>query len=98
MKKANSLFLSIVLSTGNFLITFLPIYVLELPVLAALVLVGIISFVPVIGSIIGIALWIWALFAVIQLPYTGFSLIFYIVFSLKALDILQAVIRTLFNK
>lgn len=77
------------------LLVFFPaFFVLDFPFWLSLILVAVISLVPVFGSLLNIGLWIWALVVCISQPVTTLSIIFYILFAVYALDLLQAIIRT----
>lgn len=75
---------------------FLPLYVLDLNFFIDLILIALVTFAGVLGSIIYGGLWIWAFICALGQPLDAVVVIFYIVFALHALNITQAVVRTLF--
>ena len=77
------------------LVFFFPaVFILRFPLWLTLIAIAFISFVPIFGSLLNIALWIWAFIVCLDMPFTTMSLIFYILFALNALDLIQAIIRT----
>ena len=69
-------------------------FVLKFPLWLILITTAVIAFVPVLGSLLNIGLWIWAFIVCLSTPVTTVSIIFYILFALTALDFIQALIKT----
>ena len=97
MKKFVSGLLSVFLSTLSLvvkLLVFFPsFFVLGFPFWLALLAAAFITLVPVLGSLLNIVLWIWALIVCLNSPVTTLSIIFYVLFAVYALDLAQAIVR-----
>lgn len=77
------------------LFLFPAVFILKFPFWLALLTTAVIAFVPVLGSLLNIILWIWAFIVCLNSPVTILSIIFYILFAFNALDLIQAIIRTI---
>lgn len=74
------------------------LFILKFPFLLVLAIVAFFIFVPVFGSLLNIALWIWAFIVCLGMPTSFLTILFYILFTLNAIDLTQAIIRTLLTK
>lgn len=90
-----STFLSAVALVIKLLVFFPAFFILDFPFWLSLLAAAFISFVPVFGSVLNIVLWLWALVVCLNSATTALSVIFYILFALNALDLIQAVVRTI---
>ena len=74
--------------------SFAPLFVLPFPFLVNLILFFVMSFFAVTGTIINIALWIWALVVTINSPQDVFSIIYYVLFAVNAIRIVICFLPT----
>lgn len=69
------------------LFSFAPLFVLPFPFFVSLILFFVMSFFAVTGTIINVALWIWALVVTINTPQDVFSIIYYVLFTVNAIRV-----------
>lgn len=101
MKRTFSDILVIILHVLGFILNLLfffpAVFILEFPFWLAFLAYLFISCVPVFGSLLNIALWIWALIVCLHSPASPMVIFFYVMFALNALNVLQALIRSFYQ-
>ena len=65
-------------------IAFAPLFFLDFPFLADIVIIGVVMFMPILQNIVRPVIWISALIAAIQGPIDVFAIIYFIFFAFYA--------------
>lgn len=73
-------------------ISFAPLAFLDFPFLIDFIIIAAITTIPFIGSIVNVVIWVWALFVCISGKQDAFSVIYYILFVLNALNVINKII------
>lgn len=63
---------------------FAPLIILHLPFFVDFLIITVVSSVPILGSIVNVVIWIWALIVNINGPQDILAYIFYVLFALNA--------------
>lgn len=80
----------------RFFLVFLPLHVLDLGFLPSLGIVALILLTGSFGNLVYGCVWIWAFTHALQMPADPLIIVFYIVFGLHVLNLVQAVVRAIF--
>lgn len=81
----------------SFLYSFAPLFILRFPFWVDLILIGVILFLPIIGEIVRIALYVWAFVVAIGQPVDIVSIIFFVFAALYAFTTLVPFITATFG-
>ena len=58
-----------------------PLIFLDFPFIVNAILIGVIMFLPIIGTILNLILWIWSFVVVLSAPIDIFSILYFIAFA-----------------
>lgn len=78
--------------------TIAPFYFIDLSFWLILLLVYAVLYIPILGELINVAIWIWALVLCINSPQELFSIIYYILFAFNTIRVALTVYLTLHNQ
>lgn len=73
-----------------------PLVILDTPFWLTFLLVIAINVIPLIGSLIEVVLWVWALIVAIGSPQDIFVIVFYVLFAINVVRLLSVFIPSLF--
>lgn len=90
--------LTVTVYAFKFILTFMPLYILSFPFWVNILILAAIGLTGFFGNIIYAALWCWAFVVALKMPLTPFIITFFVLFVLNALNVIQAVLRTIFSK
>lgn len=74
------------------IVTVAPFLVLDLPAWAEFLLILAILMLPVIGGVVAVAVWIWALIVAVQGPQDAVAIIFYVALAINAFFIIPSLL------
>lgn len=76
-------------------ITFAPLIILSFPIYIDAAIIAIINIIPILGNIVSVVIWVWALIECIGGPQDIFAIIYYILFGLKAIHVVYSMLSSL---
>ncbi|MGM9602526.1 MAG: hypothetical protein ACI3W5_13220 [Faecousia sp.] len=71
---------------------FAPLIILRFPFLIFCVVFFVICFVPILGTVVNLVVWIWALVVSINGPQDALAITYYVLFGINALYVLASVL------
>lgn len=82
---------SIIFRILLFVLGFLPLFVIDIPILAKIILGICLLILPYVNWVLNVVLWIWGFIIVINRELSPFSIVYYILFALGAIYVLWVV-------
>ena len=80
------------------LFAFAPLVMLDFPFLVDLLIIAAIMFLPYIGSIANLVLWVWAFIVTLGGPQDVIAIVFYVLFGINALRFIYIFVLSSFNR
>lgn len=77
-----------------YLFQFAPLIVLDFHFIIFCLVFFVICFVPILGTLVNIVVWIWALVVTINGPQDAFAIVYYVVFGINALYVLMSILSS----
>jgi hypothetical protein len=81
-----------------FVFAFAPLWVLNLPWWADMLIVAVIMFLPIIGALCNIGIWIWSFFVAIITPINAFVVIYFIVLTIYVIIYIIPILISIFSR
>ena len=82
----------------SFLYSFAPLIILRFPFFVDLILIGIIMFLPFVGELIRLGLYIWAIVVALGQPIDAVSIVFFVFAILYTLTTVVPLITATFGR
>lgn len=81
----------------GFLYAFAPLLVLDFPLLVDILLILAMNVLPLLGELVRIVLYVWAVFVVLSHPLSGFSIFFLVIAAVYFFTTVWPILTALFG-